>query len=335
MTKQLLIIIILLNATRIFGQTKYEPQILILSPNVTKYEKSFDEEISSINTEIKKNLKASEQETINSPSFNKQPENIRIITKSEIEYSKSLDFFKQVSFLSEQFLAYRFFEKFPNLLIKLRDTKSNGTLNDLKGYSENEKLQYVLNFSAIEIYKENKISYAKIAVQLYDNASNSILLEKSYIGNWSNPGFEFACSDQSINCTLNNALSKALKEVIYIIASNSPTIKKEKQLQQERHDILMNTYFTQSFDKQSLKNIISPLDSNVNIDISYQALFNKDRTKFVAFFLQKVSAQDLKTLKDNKKDKSINIISSKDIKDESLLNDIPQTYAYIGDWGLL
>lgn len=328
--KHITTILLLLTLTTTFGQTVYEPQILILAPNVTKYEKAFDKEVSTYNKEIKKRINTSEQEqALNSPDFKKQPENIQIITKSEIEFSKDLDFFKQASFISEQMLAYRFFEKFPNLLIKLKDTKSSGTLNDLKTHSDKEKLQYVLNFASIELYKENKINYAKITVQLYDNVSNSIILDKTYIGDWSNPGFEFACEDKTINCTINNALSQALEEIIYTIASNSPTLKREKQLQQERFDVLIKSYFNQPFDKQSVKNIISPLDSNINIDIAYQALFSNDKSKFVAFFLEQVSAQDFKTLKDNKKDKNVNIISSKDIKDEGFLDDIPKTYGYI------
>lgn len=330
MMKHLTTILFLLTFTTTFGQTVYEPQILILAPNATKYEKTFDKEVTNYNKEIKKNTNTSEQEqALNSPDFKKQPENIQIITKSEIEFSKDLDFFKQASFISEQFLAYRFFEKFPNLLIKLKDAKSSGTLDDLKTQSEKEKLQYILNFASIELYKENKINYAKITVQLYDNVSNSILLDKTYVGDWNNPGFEFACEDKTINCTINNALSQALGEVIYTIASNSPTLKREKQLHQERFDILMNSYFNQPFDKQLVKNIISPLDSNINIDIVYQALFSTDKSKFVAFFLEQVSAQDFKTLKDNKKDKNVNIISSKDIKDEGFLDDIPKTYGYI------
>jgi hypothetical protein len=328
--KHLTTILFLLTLTTTFGQTVYEPQILILAPNVTKYERAFDKEVTNYNKEIKKNTNTSEQEqALNSPDFKKQPENIQIITKSEIEFSKDLDFFKQVTLISEQFLAYRFFEKSPNLLIKLKDAKSSGRLDDLKVQSEKEKLQYVLNFASIELYKENEINYAKIKVQLYDNFSNSILLDKTYIGDWSNPGFEFACEDKTINCTLNNALSQALREVIYTIASNSPTLKREKQLQQERFDVLVKSYFNQPFDKQSVKNIISPLDSNINIDIAYQALYSNDESKFVAFFLGQVSTQDFKTLKDNKKDKNVNIISSKDIKDDGFFDDIPKSYGYM------
>lgn len=328
--KHLTTLFFLLILTPIFSQTKYEPQILILAPNITKYEKAFDKGISNYNKKLQTNLKISEQEkNLNSPEFKEQPENIQIIAKSEIEFSKNLDFFKQASFLSERYLSYRFFEKFPNVLIKLKDTKSQGTLDNLKIHSENEKLQYVLNFSSIELYKENKISYAKVSIQLYDNITNSVLLNKAYIGDWNNPGFEFTCNDKTINCTINNVLSQALKDVIYTIASESPTLKREKQLSQKRYDVLMSDYFKKSFDKEKLKNIISPLDKDINIDSSYQALFSEDNTKFISFFLQQVSGQDLKTLTENKKDKNVNIITNKDIKDEGYLNEIPKTYSYI------
>ena len=317
-------------STTIFSQTKYEPQILILAPNTTKYEKAFDKEISNCNKKLKSNLKISEQEKIlNSSEFKEQPENIQIITKSEFEFSKNLDFFKQASYLSERYLSYRFFEKFPNVLIKLKDVKSQGTLDDLKIHSENEKLQYVLNFSSIELYKENNIGYAKITAQLYDNLTNSILLDKTYSGDWKNPGFEFSCDDKTINCTINNALSQALYDVIYTIASDSPTLKREKQLSQERYNVLINDYFKKSFDKETLKNIVSPLDKEINIDSCYQNLFNDDQTKFISFFSQQVSGQDLKTLTENKKDKNVNIVTNKDIKDEGYLNEIPKTYSYI------
>ena len=328
--RHLTTILLLLILQTNFGQTVYEPQILIIAPNVTKNEKAFDKEIANFNKQIKKNINASEQENaLNSTDFEKQTENFQIIEKSEIEFAKNLDFFKQASFISEQFLIYRFFEKFPNLLIKLKDIKSNGTLPDLKALSEKEKLQYVLNFASIEFFKESNITYAKISVQLYDHTTNTILLNKNYTGDWSNPGFEFTCEDKSISCSLNNALSKALGEIIYTIASNSPTLKREEQLQQERFDLLMKNYISQPFDKQFIKNIISSADSNINLNIAYQALFNNDKTKFVAFFLEQVSAQDFKTLSDNKKDKNVNIISSKDIKDEGFLDDLPKTYGYI------
>ncbi|AXT20772.1 hypothetical protein D7030_11620 [Flavobacteriaceae bacterium AU392] len=325
MKKQLFTLIILLASFLTFAQEKFEPTILILPPNETKYEKSFKKEIAEYNSSIEKNNNTSETESyLNSEDFLSQPENIREMIKSEIEFTKNIDFFKNASSISEQFLAYRFFEKFPNLLIILKDKKSDGSLNNLKSISENEKFQYVLNFSKIELYKQNDVGYAKIKIELFDNISNSIVLDKSYIGDWNNPGFEFACTNESINCTINNALSKALNDIIYTVAINSPTLKKEKQLSQERFNILSNEYLRKEFDEQFLKTILSN-----NNDKPFQLLLNADETKFVAFFIEQVSSQDFKGLTKNKKDKNVKIISPNDIKDKKFLEEIPRTYAYI------
>ena len=322
--------ILLLIFTVVTGQTKYEPQILILAPNRTTCEKSLDKDVSDYNTKLKQSQAMSDKSKLfDSSDFKNQPENIQAMAKSEVVFSKNLDFYKQASLLSEQFLTYLLFEKFPNLLINLVDAKSDGTLTNLKAFAENGKLQYVLNFTSIELYKEKKESHIRINVQFYDIKTNSILLDKSYTGDWNNPGFEFCCTDKTIECTLNNALSQALNDLVSTIASNSPTLIREKELQQERGEVLVNKYYDLAFDKQSLKGIIPPSDSTININKAYQALFNTDKTKFVAFFIQQVPSQNLKSLTDSKKDNDVHIISGKDIKDKGILDDIPKTYSYI------
>jgi len=326
--RKIFVLVILLTSTVIYGQETFEPTILILSPNKTSNEKTFNKEISDFNNSIPKNQNQEEEKAyLSSSEFSSQPLNIQQMIKSEIEISTKMDFFKQVSSISEQFLAYRFFEKFPNLLILLKDEKSNGSIKNLKTISDTNELQYILNFSSIDIYKEANISYANITIQLYDQNTNSILLDKSYIGDWNNPGFEFACENQTINCTLNNALSQLLNEIIYTIAANSPKLIREKQLQQERFEVLMNDYLTYENNKQSLLNIFS--GSDIDIDNSYQTLFNDNQTKFVSFFLEQVSSQNLKSLTENKKDKNVNIISSNDIKDEEFFSEIPKNYAFV------
>lgn len=329
MKKLTIIILTFTFALTALGQT-FEPQILILTPNEFKYDKTFDKDIKSKNKELSKRPKNSEQsEFVKSEEFKKQPDNIQKITLSEISFSEKLDFSKQASFIAHQYLAYRFYERFPNLLILLSNNKSNGSSTELKKIADSDKIQYVLNFPRIELYKRNGISFAKISVQLYDNSSQTFLINSDYEGDWTNPGFEFACSDKSIDCTISNALSKALGDVIYQVASNSPTIKRDRELAQLRFDELVSNYYSNTNDKEFLKPIIPQPDSNIVLKDQYQILIDTSQTKFVAFFIEQVSAQDFKAMKDNKRDKNVNIISSKDIKDEGFLDDIPQTYAYI------
>jgi hypothetical protein len=330
MTKTLTIISFLLTFFVSFGQTIYEPQILILSPNEVKYDKVFEKDIANYNDLIKKSNKLEEQEkSLKSSEFANQPANIKRMIQDEVTYSKNLDFFKQTSSICEQFLAYKFIEKFPKLLIELKDVKSKGTIDDLKSISEQTKLQYILNFPSITFYKENEMSYAKLAVQLYDYSTNSLLIDTSYIGNWNNPGFEFACNDSSLSCTINNSLSQALDNVIYNVASNSPKLKRERKLQQERLEVIRNKYYNKSVDKLFISNIIPAKDSNINLSHLYHTLINNDSTKFVAFFIGKVTKQNFKQLSENKQDNNVNIINDKSIQDTGYLDNIPQTYAYI------
>jgi hypothetical protein len=312
-----------------FGQT-YEPEILILSPNEFKFEKSFETELKTKNKEISNRPKNSKQaDFTKSEEFKKQPENVQRITLSEITFLKNLDFSKQASFIAQQYLSYRFFERFNNLLILPSNEKSDGSMADLKRIADTEKMQYILNFSRIDLFKKGGISYAKFSIQLYDNASTTFVINSDFEGDWRNPGFEFACADKSLDCTVNNALSKALNEVIYQISSNSPTIKRDRELAQLRFNELITNYYSRPNNKEFLEPIIPQPDSNVVLTNQYQLLIDPTKSKFVAFFIEQIQAQDFKTLKDNKKDKNVSIISSKDIKDPGLLNEIPQAYAYI------
>lgn len=329
MKKLTIVLLTFTFALTALGQT-YEPQILILTPNELKFDKSFEKDVKQKNKELSKRPENKEQDDyLKSEEFKKQPENIQRITLSEIEFTEKLDFSKQASFIAHQYLAYRFYERFPNLLILLSNSKSSGNLTELKKIADTDKLQYILNFSSIELFKKDEISFAKISVQLYDNSSQTFLINSEYEGDWTNPGFEFACTDQSIDCTISNALSKALGDVIYQVASNSPSIKRDRELAQLRFDELVSKYYSNTNDKEFLKPIIPQPDSNIVLKDQYQILIDTSQTKFVAFFIEQVSAQDFKAMKDNKRDRNVNIISSKDIKDEGFLDDIPQTYAYI------
>jgi len=329
MKKLTTIILTLTFALTAFGQT-YEPLILILTPNEFKSDKSFESELKSKNKELSKRPKNTEQvDHIKSDEFKEQPENIQKITLSEIKFTEKLDFTKQAAFIAHQYLTYRFYERFTNLLILLSDQKSNGSLIDLKKNADTEKMQYVLNFSKIELFKRDGISYAKISVQLYDNVSHTILINSEYEGDWTNPGFEFTCKGKSIDCAISNALSKALGDVFFQVALNNPTLKKERELAQLRFHELVTKYYSKPYDKDFLKPIVLQTDSNIVLNEQYQLLVDSTQTKFVAFFIKQVSAQDFKTFNDSKRDINVNIISNNDIKDEGLLDDIPQTYAYI------
>lgn len=307
-----------------FGQEVYDPQLVILSPNVVVYDKDFEDEISQANLEIQYHISQSENEKV----AKKLDKNLQIIAESEIEYRKSLDFVKNTSLISHSYLIYRFYEYLPNLLVILKDMKSNGNILELMKISDEQHLQYVLNFPHIKFLKIAGTKHSKITVQLYDRVSNSLLLNKEYFADNHNQGFEFTCSDGSLTCTINNALSQALPEVIGIIAERSPTLLRRKELAQKRHSILINEFYSQPFDKSFCEQILPSSDSSINLASIYQCLIDSSRSKFVAFFLESSKVHDFKELNSHK-DKDVKIMSSKDIKAPEFLDDIPQIYTYI------
>lgn len=328
MKTNFILILICLTTSGVFAQ-HYEPQILILAPNETIYDNKLEKELSQINDGLKKSsANAEQQQYIQTKEFNAQPENIRLMILSEFSFSKNKDFFRQTSHIAYQYLVHRFYERFTNLLILLSDQKSKGELNDLNAIASKEKVQYILNFPRIELYRSDGIVHAKIRVQLYDNLTGKYPIDRDFDGDWGNPGFEFACKDKTLHCTINNALSTALAEVIQIITSDSPTLKRERQLVQQRYDELMANHFSKPCEVAPLKTIIRE-NSDLPLDNIFQVLYDDQKTKFVAFSVEQVSAQDFKRLKDNKRDKNVKVISGKDIKDKGFLDNIPRTYAFI------
>ena len=325
-----LLLILLLIVAHLFSQNNFEPQILILAPSNVKYDNSMSKDITDFNLKTKKSYgnKSELAKQLNSSEFQKQPINMKRITESSYYFGKSMEYGGQISLLSQDYLLYRFYEKFPNLLILLDTNKSDGSKLDLQKIGIRTQMQYILNFPSVEFYKQDGENYSKLKVQLYDQVSDVFLIDSIFIGNSLNPGFEFACENGTFNCTINNALSSSLDRIIYDVASNSPTLKNERKLAEERALVLTNDYYKKTFDKAFIYPVVSKV-TNINLNSLYQLIVNDDQSKFVAFFLEKAQPQDFKGISENKKDANVNIISGKNIQDSGYLNAIPQTYAYI------
>jgi hypothetical protein len=309
------------------AQVTYEPQILVLSPGKMSYDKALSKEITHLDNETKSHKNV--QGKMDPKDVKDGPANLQKMAASESAYLKNLDFSKMASLISEEFLTYKFFEKFPTLLVLLKDTQTNGRLDELKGIAEASGLQYVLNFPEIKFYRQDGISYARLTVQFYDHSTNALLIDTAYTGNSDNPGFEFACPVGTLNCTINNSLSQALESIVYQVAENSPTIQRERVVWRDRLKILRSDYYPKPFDRSFISSIIPAADSNIALDHLYQLLVNDDQTKFVGFFLEKRDKRNFKQFTEDHSDKDVKIENNKSIQDTGYLNAIPQTYAYI------
>lgn len=212
-------LVFIIASLSVFSQD-YEPTILILYPSETNVDAGLKNEL----VENENFYEANRQYRIDKSERNlnqvpKESENIRKIYKKQIEFAKTSGYYGKISSMVEGFLQYKFIDRFNNLMIYAIDEKSNGTIEELEEIAQKYNMQYVINFPEVRTMSKYGKKQSIIKVQLYDDIKKEIVIDKEYTGHSQNPGFEFACKDGSIECTFNNALSKALLEIILKIIS--------------------------------------------------------------------------------------------------------------------
>lgn len=282
------------------GQAAYEPQILILSPNEVAYDETLTQQVQTLNQQINDARKSGITSALIEDTTG-QPENVKRMVEYEMAFLRAVDLSKLPSLNALEYLTYAFFERFPDLMVIVKDIKCGGEISDLKRIAMEQQLQYVLNFPEISYYQEEGVSKSRFSVQLYDLKTNSLQINKEFTGGWRNPGGAFMCPDSSLLCTINNALAPALGEIIEIVFANSPKIRLEEmeQLREEkngealyklRYDELINNYYPLPYDSVFIDKILSLTDTPINRSALYHGLTNKAKTKFIAFFMEKDEA---------------------------------------------
>lgn len=303
----------------------YEPTILILYPDTLRADPQIREEIEKQDTEIIQSRSRRIQELESTrEKMRDRPKNIQMILDKEIEFAEELDFYATIPATSEQYLLYRFFQRFENLMIYAIHEKSGGDTEKMRELAEDHEMRYVLAFPLVEsvMYKGNYRS--DIRVWLYDTYNEKLVLNRLYTGNDKNPGFEFTCEEGTVKCTISNALSQAYSDIIEIVALNNPTLIRERDLAAERTQVLMTEYYTREPDS-SIPQIISE-NSDIQTDGYYQGFLDDSGTKLIAFFLRESEADSFDKL-NNSDDNNINIQTTGNLNDLSL-DAVPGLYAY-------
>lgn len=292
MAKYITALFILFISPTMFAQASIEPQILILSPYKTNYDKAFEDELNIKNKEIQLSAqKAIKENTFLPSGFKYETESIQASYRSQLEYSKNLDFFKDVSSTLLKLLVDNFKLNFRNPLITLKDTVSVGLINDLRKISKKENVQFVVNFPLIELYKYNETSYAAVTFQLFDKVTDGIVLENTFSEDWSDRNLMLPCTDKTIDCCVKNALHKITLRIREAVKLNSPNFIQERNIFKERSELLTKNYLYQPFDQHFLDTIIPISDSTISFNSLYQLLINNDRSKFVALFSERISGK--------------------------------------------
>ena len=316
------------------AQSAYEPTILVLSPGECIADEGLEMQLDSLNKIARKQGKAQAREIeASSEETSQRDSNIIIMYKKKAELSRQMDFYNQITSFSEDYLQYRFFERFSNLLVYGIPQKSTDNIKALDKLAKAHKMRYVLSFPQVVSKKVDGSKTSTVHFVLYDHISNQIVLQKPYSGRDVNPGFEFACKEGSWYCTFSNALSEGLPEVIRLVAENNPTLIQERQVAEVRNDVLLNSIYTRKVPKR-VPSIINTSDGSIDTSGYYQAVVNEDTSKFVAFFCYHSETNSFKDIK-NKKHGSVNIIT----EDFTNLDKTPSMYAcavvglkFEGEW---
>lgn len=323
--KTLTILFLTLNCFFMIAQT--EPRILILSPTAHTFHKVPGKELKERTDDYRKQLNLNEADQyLQSPEFNKQPEHIRVMQQSEVAFLKQLDEVKIVSYLLEQHLAYFLLEKMKAPVVELKDRVVSGEIADFERIAVEEKAAFIINISSFDLMYEKGKNSAELTIQLFDSATGMIS-ERTSVGDELNPGFEYACEEGSVNCCINNALSSIVPQAAKWILSNDPGVKKQQQLEKIQNETL-KTMLDAKQEANALSGIIPSTDKKIDQENVYRVLFDKDHTKFVAFFAETVPAGEGKTFRDkHKEDRNVNIVS--DNQTGFFSGALPNTYAYI------
>lgn len=326
MIKYITAFLLIFTPFSIFAQADFEPQILIISPYKTNYDKSFEDELTAKNKEIQLSTqKAIKENTFLPYGFKFETESIQTSYKSQLEYSKNLDFFKNVSSTLLKMLLDNFKRNFNNPLITLKDTTSVGLINDLRKIAKKENVQYVVNFPLIELYKDNETSYAAVTFQLFDKVRDAIILENTFSEDWSDRNLMLLCTDKTIDCCVKNALHHITLRIQEAVKSNSTSYTNERNLFKERSELLAKNYLYQPFDKHFLDTIIPKSDSSISISSLFQLLVNPNRTMFAAFFSERITEKTYQYYQSSGKIKGdVNFYHSLDTPDTAL-----HSYSYI------
>lgn len=301
--------------------TQFEPTIVILLPSQVSADGSLQTEIDEVTTQILSSAPSREevqqyQQVLDSETR----ENVRMMLRRKMEFLKDFGFYRQVSSFTEFYLQIKLLEVFPNLVIYAAPEKSDGSKESLSRIASEHNVRYVLNYSQIRSFLKSGQKASEVTIQLYDAKENEIAFDESYVGGPQNQGFHFACTDGSVQCTINNALAQGLPLAMTIVIERSPSIQKAQSLAKRRSDILMNEYFSQE-PNADIPAIIHSSDTSISTDDFFQAVMDKSENKFVAFFLRKEHADNIFDLK--KRDVTIRS------NDPTNLEHVPPMLAYI------
>lgn len=192
-----------------YGQEKESPSIVILNSQETIIPMEMD---SIAKLYVKEGLSEQEKKVIREENGN-----FKLKAEKEIEFLKETDITSSITYGLNYFLSYKFYEYFPDLLIYPAKETNQSDLKSLSEISKKHDVNWVVNLKKVEFLINEKENSAIIKFQLFNQKTNQILLEKEVKVDDSNSGFEFACQSGTIDCVINNSISRMSYEIMAIM----------------------------------------------------------------------------------------------------------------------
>ena len=143
----------------------------------------------------------------------KENGNLKVKSIKEIEFLNEINIFSNITYSLSNFLDYKLFSKYEELLIYPIKINHNSTLISLKKISEKEKVNWVVDIKSLRIYEDKNELKGEVFINLYDNKSQKIISFDNINVGAENSGFEFSCEKNTMNCIINN-LVKTMSDKI-------------------------------------------------------------------------------------------------------------------------
>ncbi|MGB5691202.1 MAG: hypothetical protein WBM43_01225 [Flavobacteriaceae bacterium] len=211
--KKACILFYLLITITVSGQVKRSPTIIVLNSQNTIVAPELD---SIAQTFVVEKLDSRRQKRIREEN-GKQ---FKFKAKKEIEFLNDTDISTNISFGLNYWLSFKFFEYFENMLIYPAKEFNNSEKDELEAIANKHDVNWVINLKRVEFFVQDNEKKAKIDFQLYNQKFNEIVIENQIVSGDKNPGFEFACENETVGCVINNSISNMSIPILNFIGQN-------------------------------------------------------------------------------------------------------------------
>jgi len=192
-----------------------EPRIVVLYPNKLECTEDIAEDLEAYNVEMEitdEIRKGFIQDNL-SPSW-------KMIRTKELEFLQKQDFKCLFSYYTSQQLTYteNNYHDFP-LIFPVKDFMAPSVVK-YREVAKKYDVDWVINFTRIELFERNDLKMLKAEVQLYNQVPNRIFLTKEYEIDGVYQGVLFQCEAGTWDCVLYSFVEKVSKDMVHQIERN-------------------------------------------------------------------------------------------------------------------